>query len=140
MPGRRGRLAVALVGAGYALAAAATTPFSSAANIVTAVPIVALAVLVVVRWPARPRPVRPASGGRRPFLAWSALFAAVVGFELVEYLVPGSRSAHPTLSSMVDAVDRYWLLKALVFFAWLCLGASIVHLGTPSAPAETDAP
>ncbi len=137
MSGERWRVALALGGAGYALAAAATTPFSGAANLVTAVPIVVMAVLVVVRWPAHPRPTRPSSGGRHPFLAPAALVAAIVAFELVEYLVPGSRAAHPTLSSMVDAVDRYWLLKALVFFGWLCLGACIVYLGT--TPAETDA-
>jgi hypothetical protein len=59
------------------------------------------------------------------------LAAVVVGFELLEYLVPGSRGAHPTLSSMADAVDRSHGLKAVVFFGWLCLGVGIVCAGTP---------
>ena len=49
------------------------------------------------------------------------------------YLVRGSRSAHPTLSSMADAFDRYsYGLKAIACFAWLWLGAAIVRAGTPT--------
>ena len=54
---------------------------------------------------------------------------AVVALELTEYLARGSRAAHPTLSSMVDALDRHWGLKAVVFFGWLILGAVILTLG-----------
>ena len=70
------------------------------------------------------------------------LFAAVVAWELVEYASRGSRAAHPTLSSMLDAVDRYYLLKALIFFAWLYLGAAIVRKGraVPATSAATAPP
>ena len=142
-PGRRGRVVPAVIGAGYTLAAAATTPFSPWADVVTAAAIVTLSVAAVVRWPARPQPLRPASGGGRPFLAWAIFLAVVVAFELAEYLARGGRAAHPTLSSMADAVDRHYLLKALLFFGWLCLGAGIVHLGAAGgAPAqpETEVP
>jgi hypothetical protein len=128
-PGRRWRIVLAVMGAGYALAAAATTPFSRWADVVTAVAIVTLSVAAAFRWPARPQPLRPASGGGRPFLAWSIFLAVVVAFELAEYLARGGRAAHPTLSSMADAVDRHYLLKALLFFGWLCLGVVLVHLG-----------
>jgi hypothetical protein len=139
------RRAVALVaGAAYALGAATTTAFTGPANVVTAVPIVGLAVLAVIRWPAHPQPLAlPAEErARHPYRPWAVLVLAVVGWELVEYLVRGSRAAHPTLSSMADAVDRHYPGRAVLFFAWLCLGALIVRLGTPSkvASAEATAP
>ncbi len=70
-----------------------------------------------------------ADGVRHPFAPWVVLLAAVVAWELVQYLTAGSRAQHPTLSSMADAVDRYTALKAVVFFLWLCLGAAIVRSG-----------
>ena len=119
--------------AGYALWLAATTPFSSPANILTAIAIVAVVVMTIIRWPARPTRVmipeedRP----RHPYLGWVVLLALVVAWELVMYLVRGSRSAHPTLSSMADAFDRYnYGLKAVACFAWLWLGTAIVRAGT----------
>jgi hypothetical protein len=130
---------VALVAAGaYALGAATTTPFTWAADALTAVPIVGLAVLMVVRWPARPQPLDLAAAhkGDHPYRPWTVLGAAVVAWELVEYLARGSRGAHPTLSSMADAADRHFLAKAVLFFAWLCLGALIVRRGTAAAAPE----
>ncbi len=132
------RRATALVlGAAYSVAAAATTPFTWQADLVTALPIGALAVAVVVRWPlrTRARPRASADGVRHPFAPWVVLLAAVVAWELVQYLTAGSRAQHPTLSSMVDAVDRYTALKAVVFFLWLCLGAAIVRSGVRSVAA-----
>ncbi len=122
----------------YAIGAATTTPFTSAADAVTAVPIVGLAVLVVVRWPARPQPLGLDASERvhHPYRPWGVLAGAVVAWELVAYLARGSRGAHPTLSSMADAVDRHYLAKAILFFAWLCLGALIVRCGTRTAAAE----
>jgi hypothetical protein len=122
--------------AGYALGAAATTSFTWAADVLTAIPIGAVAVLAVLRWPAHPDRSAGlvAEGGprpRHPLLGWVILLAVVVGWELVEYLRRGSRSAHPTLSSMADAFDAHFFLKAAAFLAWLWLGAAIVRAGTP---------
>ena len=64
--------------------------------------------------------------------------ADVVARELVEYLAPGSRGAHPTLSSMADAVDRIFVCKALVFFAWIWLCILIVRSGR-AAPGAVPA-
>ncbi len=125
-----------LLTAGSARAAAATTPFTWAADLATAVPIGAVTLVAVARWPARPDraavlgaadPPRP----RHPYLGWVVLGAAVVGWELVEYLWRGSRGAHPTLSSMADAFDAHSVGKTLAFLAWLWLGAAIVRAGTP---------
>jgi len=136
--------ALLAAGAAYALGAAATTAFTLPADVMTGLPIVALAVLVVARWPLRPRPLQlaPDARGTHPYRAWGALLAVIVVWELVLYLARGSRGAHPTLSSMADALDRHYILKALVFFGWLSLGALIVLKGTQanapsSTPAET---
>ena len=126
----------ALIGlaAAYALGAAATRPFTRPADVMTALPISLMAVLAVARWPAHPRP-RPVPAGTHPYLPWLALVTAVVAWELATYLAHGPRGSHPTLSSMADALDHHYLLKALVFFGWLCLGASVLRLGT-----QTDSP
>jgi hypothetical protein len=136
--------ALLAAGAAYALGAAATTAFTLPGDVMTALPIVTLAVLVVARWPLHPRPpeLAPEARGTHPYRAWGALLAVIVAWELAQYLARGSRGAHPTLSSMADALDRHYVLKAVVFFGWLSLGALIVSKGTqtraPSgAPAET---
>ena len=134
--------ALLAAGAAYALGAAATTAFTLPADVMTGLPIVALAVLVVARWPLHPRPLELASEtrGTHPYRAWGALLAVIVAWELVQYVTRGSRGQHPTLSSMGDAVDRTYVLKAVVFFGWLCLGALIVRKGTSTrAPSSTRA-
>jgi hypothetical protein len=143
---RRGWREPALLAAGaaYALGAATTSAFSWPADAVTAIPIVALVVLAVVRWPRRPQPQpqpqpqllegEVVARGGHPYRAWVVLLAVAVAWELAEYLARGSRGAHPTLSSMADALDRYYPLKALVFFGWLCLGACIVRRGAQALP------
>jgi hypothetical protein len=152
-----------------AVAAATTTPFTWQADLVTALPIAALAVGALWRWPLhpRPRPARePGPAGeagepgepRRPgqpgqpglesgasralgaFGPWCALVLVVVAWELFEYLAPGSRGAHPTLSSMADALDRHRAAKAVVFAAWLCLGACIVRAGARDASGVATPP
>lgn len=141
-PVRSQRIAFAVIGAAYALAAAGTTAFTRSANIVTALPIVAVAVAVVVRWPLWPRPFRvDREVAPHPWRAWVILFGALVVWELAEYAARGSRADHPTLSSMADAVDRYYGLKAVVFFLWLALGAAIVRKGARRRrPGPTHAP
>jgi hypothetical protein len=129
-----------VAGLAYAVGAATTTPFSTAANMMTAVPIVALVALAVARWPLRPRPEQRPTVAGHPYRAWLVLLALVVAMELFEYVARGSRATHPTLSSMADAVDRYRALKVVLFFGWLWLGAAIVRAGraatrTPSAPS-----
>lgn len=118
-----------LAGVGYALGAAATTPFTLAANVMTAIPIALLVALAIARWPLRPTPVR--APGHHPYRAWAVVGVAILLWEIVVYTARGSRAAHPTFSSMVDAVDRYYVLKAILFFAWLCVCAVVVRAGTP---------
>ncbi len=127
------RAALLVAGVAYAFGAAATTPFSVAADVMTGIPIVLLGVLAVARWPLRPQPVR--APGRHPYRDWIILGVAILVWELADYAARGSRADHPTFSSMVDAVDRYYVLKAVVFFAWLCLCAFVVRAGTARSEA-----
>ena len=99
--------------AAYALVAATTTAFTGSANLVTAIPIVGLAVLVLVRLAAPPAATpTSATGSSHRWRAWVVLFLVIVAWELAEYAARGSRADHPTLSSMLDAVDRHYALKA----------------------------
>ena len=86
-------------------------------------------VLVLVFWPLRARPLTLGPDAGHPWRAWVIVFAAIVAWELAEYAARGSRAEHPTFSSMLDAVNRFYGLKALVFFLWLYLGAAIVRRG-----------
>jgi hypothetical protein len=127
-------MALLIGGVAYALGAATTTPFTLPADVMVAVPLVALAVLVVVRWPRSTKALRPSRApSGHPNLGWGILLAVFSGWELFNYLVHGSRANHPTLSSMTDAVDRYYALKVLLFLAWLALGWMMVDRGTRSA-------
>jgi len=135
------RAASIVVLAGYALWLAATTPFSSPANILTAIAIVAVVTMATIRWPAHPTRmmIAEAERPRHPYLGWVVLAGLIVAWELVMYLVRGSRSAHPTLSSMADAFDRYDDgLKAVACFAWLWLGTAIVRAGTQATTRAAD--
>jgi hypothetical protein len=126
-----------IVAIAYSLLAARTTPFSTSSDVAAGVPIVLLALAEIVVWVrgrgrGRGGAAGAGAGTNRliaaggPWWPWLVAAIAVVGWELENYLAAGSRAAHPTFSSMADAVDRYWLLKALVFLAWLVLGWWIV--------------
>jgi len=135
----RARSAVLLAGGvGYSLVAASTTPFTLPADVLTGLAIVAMAVLVCVRWPLRPRRARPISASfsstssttSRPYLLWVLLLVIFVAWELFNYLVHGTRANHPTFSSITDAIDRFYLLKALLFLGWLAAALVIVGRGS----------
>jgi hypothetical protein len=128
---------VLLAGAvGYSLIAASTTPFTLPADILTGVAIVAMAVVVIVRWPLRTKGVRAAtvrSSAGHPYLPWFGLFVVFVVWELFNYLVHGSRANHPTFSSITDAIDRFYLLKTLLFLGWMAGAWVILRRGSRSA-------
>jgi hypothetical protein len=129
---------VLLVGAiGYSLIAASTTPFTLPADVLTGLAILGMAVLVIVRWPLRTRQVRAATrspvGSGHPYLPWVGLFVVFTVWELFNYLVHGTRADHPTFSSITDAIDRYYVLKALLFLGWMAGAWLIVRRGARSA-------
>ena len=113
----------------YSGAASATRPFTTAADVVTAVPY-ALAAALVVR-----AVVRRGPGRRAPVVSWPALlpWAAALGafclWELVTYVagLGGDRHGFPTASSLFDLADRARPAKAAMFAAWLGLGWGLVR-------------
>ncbi len=126
-------------GSAYSLIAASTTPFTLPADVLTGAVIVAMTVLVIVRWPlhtrtaanpARPQDPADLERGAHPYLPWAAVLAVFTGWELFNYLVPGSRANHPTFSSITDANDRFYLLKALLFLTWIWTAWAIVQRGS----------
>jgi hypothetical protein len=134
---RRRVAAVALVTIGilYAILASWTDPFTTGADVITALPLgVALVAFVVRTTALRRAPVTshlprrtddPPAGTPVPFAwgvaCWVVMAALVVGWELFNY-ANSPRAAHPTVSSLLDAVDSSHVGKSITFFLWLLLG------------------
>jgi hypothetical protein len=137
---RTGPAVLLVGGCAYSLVAASTTPFTLPADLLTGLAIVAMAVVVIMRWPLRTKKVRaatatPATGvgtGGHPYLPWLALSIVFVAWELFNYLVHGTRANHPTFSSITDAIDRFYLLKALLFLGWMAAAVVIIRRGSRS--------
>jgi hypothetical protein len=123
-------------GAGLVAAALAsfTSPFTEGAEVITAVPLAVGLFAVILRL----RSDRYAAGGmvpeegaapdsprRRWALGWPVLVAAVAGWELYCY-VSSPRSAHPTLSVLIDLLDGTPTGKFVAFLLWLILGWVLV--------------
>jgi hypothetical protein len=57
------------------------------------------------------------------------LLVVFVAWELFNYLVHGTRANHPTFSSITDANDRIYVLKAALFLGWMAAAWVIVGRG-----------
>ena len=109
-------------------------PFTFGANIVTALALfVGLVAQVVCRLLDRARrksgdytvAAGPSDRGLRIQIPWIVLAMAFTAFELLEYLSE-PRRAHPTLSSLSDELTSSQTGRAVLFLAWLALGALFV--------------
>lgn len=110
--------ALVVAGAGYSWWAAARPPFSLSGHLAVFAP--ALVVLVLApRVGARSRRAEVA-GSTLGLVVWAGLVAAVVGFELFNWL-QHPREQHPTMSSLINEVDTL-PVRRLMFFLWLGLG------------------
>ena len=70
--------------------------------------------------------VQPSAASWGPRWAlWAGALAATVGWELFCFF-ESPRLAHPTLSTMLDAVDAHRPGHALAFVVWLWLGWMLV--------------
>jgi hypothetical protein len=131
-------------GVGYSLIAASTTPFTLPADALTGAAIVAMAVVVCMRWPLRSRSLSSSApnsasvpGAGHLYLPWLALVIVFVVWELFNYLVHGTRADRPTFSSITDAIDRTYLLKTLLFLGWLAGARVIVRRGSRAQRRKT---
>jgi hypothetical protein len=123
---RAGLALGAAVAAGLAAGAALTTPFTAAADTVTAIGLGLVAVEVALRWrPAVAGPSIAADAGCRRW-PWLALVLVVVTWELVCFFL-GPRVDHPTISSLYDSATQWRAVKGAFFFAWLVLGSALVR-------------
>jgi hypothetical protein len=145
---RAGPAVLLVGGCAYSLIAASTTPFTLPADALTGLAIVAMAVVVIVRWPLRTKKVRAAAAaaaatpdaGGHPYLPWLALVIVFVAWELFNYLVHGTRANHPTFSSITDAIDRFYLLKALLFLMWMGAAVVIIRRGSRAGARKAASP
>jgi hypothetical protein len=107
------------------------TPFSAAATFgVLAFGALEIAVAEITRWRRRRHPAdadadadadgRPDVPGRA-YLPWVAAVAGLAAWELFS-LFSHPRSAHPTISSMVDPFLAHHAVRWLAFAAWAWLG------------------
>lgn len=119
--------AVATVGtAAYAWFASATTPFTVAADVTTALPIVGMVAVVALQrirpfgpvWQRLPGDQPPGGGTAVP---WLVVLALLVVPEGVSLLAGGARSSHPTISFVTDTVFQWHAVKAAVYFVWMWL-------------------
>jgi hypothetical protein len=105
-------------------------PFSRGAFLALVVAVVVLIVGAEVRR-ARAAGALPATatGGaprlRSAVFVWSALSVAVVAWELIA-LRSLPRSAHPTISSLVESAEQYHVARVGLYAAWVWFGWTMV--------------
>jgi hypothetical protein len=115
------------------VAGALARPFTVAADMVVTVGIVTLvAVAAWQRLHPIPPPIarRPAAASEIPQAHWGFWITALLlvgGWELFCY-AGAPRSAHPTLSSLVDALTVHPVGRGLAFLGWLAFGWYVVTL------------
>lgn len=124
------RLKLAAFGAAvcWAWFASGVRTFTRPAEVLTFLP--ALAVLLLTLRPgARPHPVSHSTRNgyaRRGVLPWVAAAAVLIGWELAE-LFSQPRGAHPTLSSITNALLSTHPSRFIGYLAWLVLGWMLVR-------------
>jgi hypothetical protein len=113
----------------YAGLASFTDPFTVGADVVVALPLASAVVAKAIRSRSpRPRAAdRPSRACRWSpgSIFWAGLAAVAIGWELFCF-TSEPRSAHPTLSSLMDMADATRWGKVLFFAAWMALGCYLV--------------
>ena len=121
---RRGVAFVAVLAYGYWFTD--RQPFSGGASLALLVPVVVLIVIAETRRFRRRATVADEKTRRAPLrrvaiVVWSTVVTALVAWELLA-LRSSPRSAHPTISSLVESIEQYHVGRIALFFAWLWLG------------------
>jgi hypothetical protein len=108
----------------YAWEAAGLRPFTIGEELMVALP--ALLVSAAACWPRRatgtPSAIRSSRGS---IVVWLALVGLALAWELFAYF-SSPREQHPTLSVIADEVMSVQPGRALLFLAWLALGALLI--------------
>jgi hypothetical protein len=121
---RRGAAFVAVLAYGYWFTD--RQPFSGGASLALLVPVVVLIGIAETRRFRRRASARDVQTRRAPLrrlaiVAWSTVLTALTAWELLA-LRSSPRSAHPTISSLVESIEQYHVGRIVLFFAWLWLG------------------
>jgi hypothetical protein len=116
-----------LAAAAWSGVVSATTPFTTAADVVVALPIGLMALVVAVQLTRSRRPPSERRWRSGEWLPWLVALVVLAAWELCSYFL-APRSAHPTLSSLYDTAARWQAAKAAVCFAWLVVGWYLVRL------------
>lgn len=82
---------------------------------------IALSADWIQHWRTQPRSLRTV------VIVWTALVVAVVGWDLVNFIVQSH--ALPTLSYFIGRVSRYQVGRGVLFALWLVIGAYLVAAG-----------
>ena len=121
---RRFALVVLLAAAVYSWVAAGYRPFTTAEEVMVAIP--AIVVFVTAWRPSRPVSARAADGWSRvSVVLWLGLVVVAVGWELSAFF-SSPREDHPTLSVIADDIMSVHAGRALMFLLWLTLGWLLV--------------
>ena len=115
------KIAGAVVLVAYAALVATTRSFTWPALVLTAI----AGITVLVLAGRRPGSRASAPAGRGIAL-WGVLALAVVGWELLAYF-QSPRDAHPTISSLVDALEAHRPLRGALFVGWIALGRELAR-------------
>ncbi|MEU7629578.1 hypothetical protein AB0C34_06280 [Nocardia sp. NPDC049220] len=102
---------------------AATRSFSWSANVLVAVPVIAILVLA---WRVTPQHTPRTARLRRGVSVWSALIVAATAWEAYAFVRQPDwtqRSVeHPTLSTLLDPALEYWPVRFVGWLVWLGIG------------------
>jgi hypothetical protein len=82
---------------------------------------IALSADWIQHWRTQPRSLRTV------VIVWTALVVAVVGWDLVNFIVQSH--ALPTLSYFIGRLSRYQVGRGVLFALWLVIGAYLVAAG-----------
>lgn len=115
------RIAGAVVLVAYAVAVASVRSFTWPALVLTA--IAGIAVLVFAARRREPRERTPAERG---LALWAVLAIVFIAWELVAYF-QSPRDAHPTISSLLDALEAHRPLRGALFIGWVALGRELAR-------------
>ena len=125
---RRATIGAVVAAAAYAGVASGAAPFTVPADVAVSIPSAVFVAALVAQWrwpcgwPWRRLPADRPAGSSGGAALWLVVIGLVAVPELVSYFAGGSRSVHPTLSSIMNDVFEYRAAKAAVLFLWLCGG------------------